>query len=162
MNPSYEIENIKSELFKKKMVLELQYFEEFKNQNVFMNIKEEDISERQNKINLLINMVNRNIESNNQKHKIVFDEIDKYSCKKKWNKINNYYKIIKLTEYLKANVEDVNMQNELIKKVSAFVEENKMNTQKYVTYDEKNEKIIALPCLIINPDEKTYSFKITK
>ena len=48
-----------------------------------------------------------------------------------------------IQEYLKANVEDVNMQNELIKKVSAFVEENKMNTQKYVTYDEKNEKIIA-------------------
>jgi len=52
------------------------------------------------------------------------------------------------------------MQNEIIEQLIKYANEGRINTKKYIVYDPNAEKILLMPCLIIDIDKKTYQLKV--
>jgi len=159
MDPSLEIEEIKLKNFNTKLSSELDYFHNSKNINIFTNIQEQDMNERIKILQLLLNVPVKKIDTLQQQKENMFKEIDKYTYKKQWNKLAAFHKIVKIKEYIKETIMDDQMQDELILKLSKYANENSINSKKYIIYDPNTEKILSMPCLVIDIDKKTYQLK---
>ena len=159
MDPSLEIEEVRLKNFNKKLSNELDYFHDSKNINIFTNIQEQDMNTRIKILQLLLNVPVKKIDTVQQQKENMFKEIDKYTYKKQWNKLAAFHKIVKIKEYIKETVLDETMQDEIILKLSKYTEENSINSKKYIVYDPNTEKILSMPCLVIDIDKKTYQLK---
>ncbi len=159
MDPSLEIEDIKLKNFNRKLSNELDYFHDSKNINIFTNIQEQDMNTRIKILQLLLNVPVKKIDTLQQQKDNMFKEIDKYTYKKQWNKLASFHKIVKIKEYIKETILDEQIQDEIILKLSKYAEENSINSKKYIIYDPNTEKILSMPCLVIDIDKKTYQLK---
>lgn len=159
MDPSLDIEEIKIKNFNKKLSSELDYFNDSKNINIFTNIQDLDMNERITTLQYLLNVPVKKIDTLQQQKDNMFKEIDKYTYKKQWNKLATFHKIVKIKEYIKEAIIYEEIQNELILKLTKYAEENSINSKKYVVYDPNSEKILSMPCIIIEADKKTYQLK---
>jgi|LakMenEpi03Aug12_release.lakeMendotaPanAssembly.Ray.scaffolds.fasta_scaffold461665_2 hypothetical protein len=160
MDPSHQIDTIKIGNFNRKLQNELEYFKNSNQTNIFANIHDENLEERTQIIEYLLNIPIKKQDNVQQQKENMFKEIDKYTFRKQWNKLLAFHKIVKIKEYIKENIKDESMQNEIIEKLTNYANEGRVNTRKYVTYDPNSEKILSMPCLIVDVDKKTYQLKI--
>jgi hypothetical protein len=160
MDLSAQIENVKSDNLKKKFRNELHYIKNGGNMNMIVNHNEQDMNERITLLEALLNMpLQKKPDSVQQQKESLFRE-DKFIYKKQWNRLLPFHKIIKLKEYLNENIQNEILRNELIEKISKCTQDGKMNTKKSVIYDPNTEKILSIPCLIIDHEKNTYQLKI--
>lgn len=159
MNPAVQIENIKTTNFNNKLKNELNYMKD-ENNNVtsFSNLLN-----RYDRIKLLEQILEIPIEhqttAKEQRENIV-KEMSQNIYKKPWNKLHEFHKITKIKEFVKEHVKDQQMQNEIITKLVDHITNGMINTKKYVVYDPNGEKILTLPCLVVDEDKKTYQIKV--
>jgi len=160
MDSSAQIETIKIDNFNRKLQNELDYFNSGNNINIFGNLHEQDMNERTKLLEMLLNIPIKKQNTLQQQKDNIFKEIDKYTFRKQWNKLLPFHKIVKLKEYIKENIEDEQMQNEIIEKLIIYANDGRINTKKYVIYDPNAEKILSMPCLTVDFDKKIYQIKI--
>ena len=160
MDPGIIIENIRRDNLKSKFQNELEYLKNTDNLTLFSNGQDHDIEIRKQHLDILLdNTTTQNLVNNSAKDEL-FKEIDKYTYRKQWNKLLPFHKIVKIKEYVKENVKDEELQEEIITKMKTYANEGRINTKKYVVYDPNTEKILSFPCLIIDNDKNTYEIKI--
>ena len=155
-----QIEIIKNNNFNRKIKNELDYLKGTNNLTMFMNLQDNDITDR---IKLLENLLNIPIKEQmnvQQQRDKMNSEMSKYIYKKQWNKLQPIHKITKLKEYILEHVKSNTMQEEIIEKITKHISNGMVNTKKYVIYDPNAEKILSLPCLIIDEASNTYQLKI--
>ena len=157
MDPLVQIETIKVDNFNRKLRNELDYIRNSGNMGLFSNINHQNIDERTTLLETLLNVPIEKKDSFQQQKNNLFKELDKYIYKKQWNKLLPFHKIVKIKEYLKETIQNETMHNELVVKLSKLAEEGKINTKKFVIYDPSAEKILSMPCLVI--EENTYQIK---
>jgi len=92
------------------------------------------------------------------KKKKKFAEIDQLMFKKKWMHLAPFHRLVKIEEYLRNNIKDVNTLNKLINDFTTLINNKKLTTQKSVLYDFTVQQITAIPALIL--DEKNNTYKI--
>jgi len=160
MDASAQIETIKIDNFNRKLQNELDYFKSANNINIFGNLQEQNISDRTLILETLLHIPVKKQNTLQQQKDNIFKEIDKYTFRKQWNKLLAFHKIVKIKEYIKENIQDEQMQNEIIEKLIKYANEGRINTKKYIVYDPNAEKILLMPCLIIDIDKKTYQLKV--
>lgn len=90
----------------------------------------------------------------------MFQEFDKYAFKKQWNKLTAIHKNIKIKEFIEDTYGKGDMQNNIINDLSKYINDNKINTKKYVVYDPNLGKILTLTCLTVDNDNNTYTINI--
>lgn len=86
----------------------------------------------------------------------IFDEIDKYIYKKPWKKLQPFHRMKKIESYLEENIQDPKLRKELSKQFQEKLDGGKLGTEKHVEYDPATEKIISIPALIYNEEDKSY------
>jgi len=159
MNPALQIENIKINNFNNKLKNELNYLKEENNSvTSFTNL-----SNRYDRIKLLEIILEIPIDqqtSVEQQKETMIKEMSQYVYRKQWNKLHEFHKIVKIKEYVKEHVKDPQMQNEITEKLVEHISNGMINTKKYVVYDPNAEKILNLPCLVVDGDKKTYQIKV--
>ena len=160
MDASAQIETIKIDNFNRKLQNELEYFKSANNINIFGNLQEQNINDRTLILETLLHIPVKKQNTLQQQKDNIFKEIDKYTFRKQWNKLLAFHKIVKIKEYIKENIQDEQMQNEIIEKLIKYANEGRINTKKYIVYDPNAEKILLMPCLIIDIDKKTYQLKV--
>jgi len=163
MESALQIETIKINNFNKKLQNELDYFKGNNNTNIFTNLQEHNINERTELLEKLLNMPIKKQNTLQQQKDNLFKEIEKYTYKKQWNKLIPFHKIVKLKEYIKENAESIGneqIQNEILEQLIKYANEGRINTKKYIIYDPNAEKILAMPCLIIDLEKNTYQLKV--
>lgn len=154
-----DIENARHTNFIDKIIGELDYLTNLKPTNIFANGSDIDIS---NRIQILQSLANVQIKPTNtlqQQKDNMFKEIEKYVYRKMWNKLTGFHKVIKLKEYFNENVNDEKTRDELIEKFTKYAEHGMINTKKFVIYDPNTEKILSMPCLLIDDEKNTYKLK---
>ena len=92
--------------------------------------------------------------TNNSKKKLdsYFELINNESFNKTWARLNDFNKIVKIKDYLKAKYSTNEHYDTIERTVVGFVAEKKLNSGKSVVYDQKNQIILSIPQLIV--DEK--------
>lgn len=159
MDPSLEIEEAKQANFNRQLTNELEYLNSSKNTNIFTNIQEQDINNRKVILQSLLNIPIKKIDTAQQQKDNMFKELDKYIYKKQWTKLTAFHKIVKIKEYINETVSDNSMKDEIITQLCKCAEQNSINPKKYVIYDPNAEKILSMPCLIIDEEKNTYQIK---
>ncbi len=146
------IDDIRAKNFNKKLCDELEYWNVNGSINVFTN-KDFDIGARKMTLESLIDTATKEMNPVQTQKDNIFKEFDKYTYKKQWNRLLSFHKIQKIKEYMDANIENEKMRTEIIETMTNLVSEGKINTKKYVIYDRSAEKIISVPCLVLNGDK---------
>lgn len=153
MNFNNKVDLIKNNLKKKRFENELNYLtNETKN-----NQTTEETTNRIGSLTKIIELIekeNMNANPNKGKDKY-FEEIDKYIYKKPWNRLNNYHKIVKIKEFIKTEYPEI-IQDKLLKEISQYAEDGKLNTKKHVEYDPKTESIKKIYAIKFNKLDNSY------
>lgn len=158
MNPSSDIDVVKNKNYYAKIKAEIDCL---KNGEKTFGLTDSEIT---NRIELLENIMGNKIfpkkptledEKNN-----MFASLEKHIFKKQWNKLLSFHKIIKLKEYIKEKHGEGPLQDEIVMKLSQHINDGKVNTKKFVTYDPNAEKILSLTCLFdVDLESGTYKIK---
>jgi hypothetical protein len=154
MNPSADIDTIKQQNFIFKIQSEINCL---KNNDKSFGLSEAEITDR---LQLLEDIMNnkeckRKMTVTDERDNL-FKEIDKYTYKKQWNKLTAFHKIVKIKEFTKDKYGEGLLQDEINTKLSTYINEGKINTKKYITYDPNAEKILSISCLEVDIINKTY------
>ncbi len=172
-----DLDSIRIKFFKEKFVNELESLkcdleavEEDSNSDENSSVEGEDhtnwLRERIKNLEDIIAMVDKGEENSNKlkknKLEVDFDEINNYVYRKTWNRLPNFHKVVKIKEYIKELVNDEKTQNEIVKLLSKYVEEKKINTKKFVDYDSKDCKIVELKFFNYNEEDGTYEITLNK
>ena len=112
------------------------------------------------KYNLNISEINKKLsESNSVQTEVLTDtdnEViysDDFIFKKKWNKLNNIHKKIKIKQFInKLKIEDSN-KKELIDALISLINKKYLTKQNSVNYDSLNGRIISIPNLKCTNDK---------
>lgn len=149
-----EIDDVKTQNFNAKIKAEIECL---KNKERTFGLNEEEVGDRINLLeSILENKVYVRKETLTEKKDNMFKEISKDTYKKPWTKLISFHKIVKLKEYVKEHYGEGTMQSEIVMKLSENINDGKINTKKFVTYDPNAEKILALTCLEVNVEKGTY------
>ncbi len=101
-------------------------------------------------------IIKKNKEKNNKEKEDINKSIDIYLYQKKWNKLIDFHKIVKIKEYLKDKYStDPNLEQLTLLLLNA-IDEKKINSVKFVDYDDKKSCIINIPCLKKDENNKYY------
>ena len=157
---SDQLDNIRNENFKEKIKSELEYFKEVGILTPFENGHEVSIEERTKLLELVLDQPEIYQNTIQQKKDVIFQEIDKYTYRKQWNKLPAFHKIVKIKEYLEENVSDKKMRKELLTKLTEHANKKRINTKKYVIYDPNKAQILSMPCIEIDEEDKTFKLNI--
>jgi len=154
MNPSSDIDTVKNQNFYAKIKGEIDCL---KTGEKTFGLTDLEIGAR---IELLENILNnkvcvRKVTMAEQKSNM-FKEIEQYTYKKQWNKLLPFHKIVKLKEFIKEKYGEGTMQDEIIVKMSQYINDGKINTKKFVVYDPNAEKILSMSCLDVDITNNTY------
>jgi len=160
MDISTQIDLVKINNLTRKFKMEYDYLSNNCNMNIFTNVPNIELRLKNLEYLLETISINKQNETIQQKRNNIFKEINKYTYKKQWNKLLPFHKIFKIKEFINEIILDKNMQNEIIDKLSNYINTGKINTKKYVVYDPNLEKILSIPCLIYNNDNNTYKLNI--
>lgn len=160
MNISEQLDTIKNNNFKDKIKNELEYFQTIGILTPFENGHDISIEERIKLLETVLDQPEIYQNTVQQQRDTIFQEIDKYTYKKQWNKLPSFHKIVKIKEYLDANVQNKKMRDELLKKLTEHANNKRINTKKYVIYDPNKEEILSMPCIEIDDDNKSYKLNI--
>ena len=92
----------------------------------------------------------------------IFTEIDKYTFRKPWNKMQPFHKIKKIKEFIENNYENESqdLKTKLLKECEKLLNNKKLGTKKSVVYDPEKEVIESIPAIKINSD-KTFTISST-
>jgi len=159
MNAAVQIENIKISNFTNKLHNELNYLKDENNSTTSFT----NLLNRYDRIKVLETFLEIPLEqqtSVEQQRENMTKEMSQYVFRKQWNKLYEIHKVVKIKEYVKEHVKDQKMQDEIIEKLVEQISNGMINTKKYVVYDPNAEKILTLPCLIIDEEKKTYQIKV--
>ena len=112
------------------------------------------------KYNLNTSEINKKLsESNSVQTEVLTDtdnEViysDDFIFKKKWNKLNNIHKKIKIKQFInKLKIEDSN-KKELIDALISLINKKYLTKQNSVNYDSLNGRIISIPNLKCTNDK---------
>ena len=77
----------------------------------------------------------------------MFDEAIKMVYMKPWNRLPNFHKKVKLTEYVNELYAEHKDHKKILNLLVNALEDNNLGTIKHVVYDNKNSKIINIPVL---------------
>jgi hypothetical protein len=176
MDISTNIDNIKKQCLKHRLENELKFIDEGNmNVNNFVNSQDINLIERKEQIKKILELTdynktqpceNNHNNSNSDGTIIVktkdelFKNIDKYIFKKQWNKLNSVHKKIKIKEYVLEKYSTYDFHQEIIGKLDTLINEDKINTKKYVIYDPNSEKILSIPILTVDPKKNQYMIKV--
>lgn len=157
-----QLDTIKFNNFKGKIQSELDYFKEVAILTPFENGKDTIVEERIVLLEKVLNQPQIHYNTVQQQRDALFQEIDKYAYKKQWNKLPPQHKIVKIKEFLEANLQDqdLSVRKDLLEQLSDHAKNNRINTKKYVVYDPNKEKILLMPCLKQDEKDKTYKLDI--
>ena len=155
-----QIETIKNNNFNRKIQNELDFLKEKTNVGQYINIQELDIDTRTKILESLLNVPIKEQTSVQQQRDKMNSEMNKYVYRKQWNKLQPIHKSIKIKEYVTENVKSETIRNEIIENLTKHVNNGMVNTKKYVIYDPNAEKILSLPCLVVDNEKNTYQLKI--
>lgn len=156
-----DFEKIRVDLLKQRFENELEYLkEDIDDDNDTINGVVDDsdddnwIVDRVKQIEEIVKNIEYKVEQNDSADKgknisDMFNEVEKYMYKKEWSKLPVAHKIVKVEEYVKEKYSDKSksIQRKLIKDLSKHINNNKLRTAKYVTYNPNAEKIVAIPAL---------------
>lgn len=98
--------------------------------------------------------------SSEDNKKQLIDEMEKHIYKKQWNKLTPFHKIVKIKEYMNEHYKDLSMCADITEELVNYIDDGKINTKKFVVYNPNEEKILKLPCLVINSKKNSYHIKI--
>jgi hypothetical protein len=154
MNPSNEIDTVKNQNFYSKIKEEINCLTS--GEKTF-GLTETEIASR---IELLNNILNNKVGTRKlsvtEERNDMFKEFNKHVYKKQWTKLLAFHKIVKLKEYIKEKYGEGELQDEIVTKLSAHINDGKINTKKFVTYDPNAEKILAMTCLDVDLANNIY------
>lgn len=157
-NPNADIDTIKNNNYVFKIQFEIDYL---KSKEKTFGLTPEEIESR---IVMLENMLAGKMETRKktitEQKNDMFQEFDKYAFKKQWNKLQSIHKNVKIKEFIEDAYGKGEMQTNIINDLSKYVNDNKINTKKYVVYDPNIGKILTLTCLTIDLENKTYTINI--
>jgi len=161
MDYSSHLETIKIDNFNRKLRNELDYLSANGNMNIFANASEIVVEERIKQLGELLNEVIeiRHEETVQQKRDNMMSEIEKYTYRKQWAKLPSFHKEVKIKQYIDTIYGEGKMQSEIINKLNLYAQEGKIGTKKFVIYDPSAEKILDMPCLVIDNAKNTYQIK---
>lgn len=160
VNIADQLDNIRNDNFKSKIQSELEYFKTVGILTPFENGHDVTTEERIKLLELVIEQPEIYQNTIQQQKDTLFQEMDKYTYKKQWNKLPVFHKIVKIKEYLEENVPDKKMKKELLEQLTEHANKKGINTKKYVIYDPNKEKILSMPCIEIDEKEKTFKLNI--
>lgn len=116
---------------------------------------QDEIKDRLSKIEKIINMLKEETTTQtNTTQEELFEEIDKYLYKKPWNRLNPIQRVNKMKEYLKKNIENSELRDQIEKEIFELLSNKKLNTKKSVVYNPETEEIESVPALKINKDSE--------
>ncbi|MBA42887.1 MAG: hypothetical protein CMF62_02620 [Magnetococcales bacterium] len=132
------IEKIKTNLKKQKFENELEYL-----------TKEGFSEDRIKKLKRILENLSETSKTTTKKSSMdkFIEEIEKYAFRKKWNRLSESHKLVKIKEFCNETFETDVEKGEKYKMLEKMVFENKLKTQKQVDYDPQDEKIIEIYCL---------------
>ena len=152
MDISNQLDTIKLNNFKGKIQNELEYFTKIAILTPFENGRDITVESRIKLLEEILQQPQIHQNTVQQQRETLFQEIDKYTYKKQWNKLPAFHKIVKIKEFLEVNISDITQRKELLELLTDHVNGGRVNTKKYVIYDPNKEQILSMPCLIINKD----------
>lgn len=89
-------------------------------------------------------------------------EINDSVYKKAWKNLPIYHKIVKWKEFMATNksIKSKKQLKSLTDQGLALLTAKKLNSNRFVTYDSQNAIITAVPALIYDDTNNTYSIKV--
>jgi len=156
-----ELENLRQHFLKIRFENELNFLET----DVFTDLDvEEDpewINTRKEKIKIILKGIDDNNKSENNLMDNMFNQINEYSYKKMWHLLQPFHRVEKIKDFLKENIENKDIRNNIEKTLLKLIYNNKLATKKAVIYDHKNEIIKSIPALeIMDTGEYTIKKKL--
>lgn len=123
----------------------------------------EDKDNKIGELNEIMDNLKKNINDNKKDFRDkMFEEIDKYTFKKPWNRLPTFHKKDRITKYINSTYGEGKFQREVMLALLKYIDEGQLNTKAAIEYDHKNEQILSIPALKIDIDEKTYAIKKIK
>lgn len=108
-------------------------------------------------VNILERLNTRLEEDGKDYRKVLFEEIDKYTYKKPWNRLQPFHRIVKLQEYIQETYGEGELQDKIIFDLKQLIESGRINTKSSVNYCHKTERIESIPILDVDMETGTYS-----
>jgi hypothetical protein len=103
------------------------------------------------------------IKSNSEeKHKKMFEEIDKQVYAQPWNKLQKFHKETRIENYINEKFIDPVMRIKYIKMLKESLERGELNTVKIVTYDTVKAQITDINIFKKKDDSDEYFINIKK
>ena len=161
----YDINKIRSKLFRVKFTNEQDYLEDNLEQDDEANEGEENwITARINKLKMIIGLIDKHEEEIVPKTTIDHENINKLIYKKAWLRLPLYHKTIKLEEYLNNKLGDELSKKSIKKLVNECIEliNSKKIISKHIKYNSNKGEIDDIPCLVKDEDTESYSFELKK
>lgn len=117
--------------------------EHIKFENKFKQLKNLEISVSESET---VESVNENKNNTSESKEIVYS--DDYLYKRKWTKLSNVHKIIKVKEFVsKLLIDDKNDKDNLKNELVKLIKNRYLTKKDQVKYDETRGKVIAIPIL---------------
>lgn len=120
-------------------------------------------TEKITELETILKTHNNSIRLDYDKFMSSLDDVNEMYMVQSWNKMHEFNKIRKIMEYFNENVHDniddtmkKNICDDLIK----LIKLKKLNKKNEIVYDKELKKIISIPILKINNDDKTYYIKV--
>lgn len=103
------------------------------------------------------------VKSNSEeKHKKMFEEIDKQVYAQPWNKLQKFHKETRIENYINEKFIDPVMRIKYIKMLKESLEKGELNTIKIVTYDTIKAQITDITIFKKKDDSDEYFINIKK
>lgn len=74
------------------------------------------------------------------------NDVDQYIYKRIWRLLHPIHRLVKITEYVKDNI-DEQYQTNILTQLTDLINNKKLTSKKHITYDPLQEKIIAIHAL---------------
>jgi hypothetical protein len=145
----------KLDLYKKRFQNELEHLNIIKDNNNTTSNEEEYqfIIDRIEALKKIIDSINYDDINKSKVTGFNISAIEKYLYRKPWKRLQPYHQLTKIKEFIKENYSKDD-QFKLINMFTPLIYQKKLGRKGQVDYDPNQEKIISIPCLIINDDDE--------
>jgi hypothetical protein len=90
----------------------------------------------------------------------IYDNIDKFSLKRKWTKLSVAQKQDRIKEYLNLSIKDEKLREGVKEKLFTMLDDGKLKTTKLVDYDVENAQIKSINLETTKKDTKKTTKKL--
>lgn len=108
--------------------------------------------------------INKKLDELNAKYKELVNktvvpenkELTELILSSSWLNIPNSHKINQVDKYLSIRFKHAKVKEKILEKLSKHIVDGKLNNSKNIKYDKKNMRIISIPALVIDKQNKTF------